>query len=160
LLPLTWVVVTAAAIGFTWLAVSSAIGTTSDDLRPTIAADATASVPVATGATEAVAPATGDTTSADTSSVRPSEPAKVPPAASSPYAAKPTATFAVAGGVVTVSCTGGSISLLSATPQAGYSVEVKNGGPEEVEVKFRSDEDSELRARCVGGQPVQHGGDG
>jgi hypothetical protein len=70
-------------------------------------------------------------------------------------------TFAVQGGTVAASCTGAAVSLKSAQPTNGWQVEVKDRGPEELEVAFRSDEDeTEVTIHCSGGVPVLHtGGD-
>lgn len=65
-----------------------------------------------------------------------------------------TKTFALVGGTVTFKCTGNVISLVSATPNSGFSVETEteNGG-QEIKVRFESDTHrSEIRASCVGGQ--------
>ncbi len=63
-------------------------------------------------------------------------------------------TFSTAGGVVTVSCTGTSARLVSASPASGYTMDVHESGPESVAVSFESgDHDSEISARCVDGRP-------
>jgi hypothetical protein len=83
----------------------------------------------------------------------------------------PTATTAVfmtrgGEGTVQVSCTSrGAITLVSATPAAGYRAQVGDTGPEKVEVRFVTvahggepgDEqvhDAELQVSCSHGQPV------
>ena len=66
-----------------------------------------------------------------------------------------TVSFNSAGGVVTISCQGAVASLVSATPNQGYTVAVMNSGPEEIEVKFASSSrDSEFHGRCLDGQPA------
>ena len=59
-------------------------------------------------------------------------------------------------GSVTVSCRGATIDLRGAQPNAGWSVEVGNRGPEEVEVSFhRGDGGAEVavHSRCRQGTP-------
>lgn len=68
-------------------------------------------------------------------------------------------TWSGSAGVVTTRCNGTRISLVRALPSAdGYVVEVKDRGPEEVDVEFegRGDEtvpETRVRARCVDGTP-------
>ena len=47
-------------------------------------------------------------------------------------------TLSVAGGQVSVRCTGATIALRIAQPDNGWRVEVDKSGPEEVEVRFRA----------------------
>lgn len=63
-------------------------------------------------------------------------------------------TFQLVGGTASFTCTGNAISLDSAVPAAGFSVETENedGG---IRVRFESDSHrSEIRAGCSGGQVV------
>jgi hypothetical protein len=53
------------------------------------------------------------------------------------------------GGTVVVSLQGGRLSLVSATPAAGYAVEVEESGPDEVVVVFEGGEGNEIRVRAV-----------
>ncbi|NUS51781.1 MAG: hypothetical protein HOQ22_12185, partial [Nocardioidaceae bacterium] len=56
-------------------------------------------------------------------------------------------------GYVSVRCQGSSISLQSASPDDGYSVDVRERGPEEVEVRFEGGEhEARVRAECVDGR--------
>ena len=61
--------------------------------------------------------------------------------------------------MLTAECRGSAISLVGVNPSAdGYAAEVKDRGPEELEVRFegRGDEDgneTEVTARCQGGVP-------
>ena len=60
------------------------------------------------------------------------------------------------GGKVTARCSGGDISLVTATPAVGFSVEVKDGGPQQLIVEFErggSERESRVRAICVGQAP-------
>ena len=64
-------------------------------------------------------------------------------------------TFGVPGGTVAASCTGATIALRSAQPRDGWRVEVKERGPEELEIAFRSgDQETEVKIRCSAGSPV------
>jgi hypothetical protein len=63
------------------------------------------------------------------------------------------------GGLVVAQCDGDAISFQSAQPDTGYAFDLKNGGPEELEVEFEGREDesgtsSSVTARCVDGVPV------
>lgn len=80
-------------------------------------------------------------------------PAPARPAAPPPAPASSPTTFNLVGGSATVSCGGGSPSLVAATPRPGYDVEhgFEDGGAT-LEVRFRSDtHDSRLDAWCTGG---------
>jgi len=71
-------------------------------------------------------------------------------------------TYTVEGGILTVACTGPSISLESATPSDGYQLRVDRSGPDRVEVRFESDGGgSRVEVTCVGGRPsaqIEHEG--
>lgn len=61
-------------------------------------------------------------------------------------------TWQGAAGSVTVRCDGSRVSLQSATPNNGYSVEIRERGPEEVEVRFEGDErEVDVEASCDDG---------
>lgn len=75
-----------------------------------------------------------------------------PPAGASDEVAR---TAVVAGGQVGAACRGGAVVLLFATPDDGWSVDVRSAGPEHVEVKFRrGEQETEVRTECVGGVPT------
>jgi hypothetical protein len=89
-----------------------------------------------------------------------------PPAPSSTTASSPQsgqagsnpsiATFTTDGGIVTVSCQGSTISLVSASPADGYTLAVRESGPAWVGVNFRSATGGrEVNATCKGGAPVE-----
>ena len=65
-------------------------------------------------------------------------------------------TWSGTGGTVTVACTGATLSLVGATPEDGYSVEVEKDGSH-LEAKFRRQGEDErevkVEARCSGGAP-------
>lgn len=76
-----------------------------------------------------------------------------------PSGAAVSTTWSGSAGVVTTRCAGTRITLVRALPSAdGYVVEVKDRGPDEVDVEFegRGDEtvpETRVRARCVDGTP-------
>lgn len=56
------------------------------------------------------------------------------------------------GGTVKVQCINSSVSLVSAVPASGFSVEIGNRGPLQVEVQFfSSSHQSQVSATCRGG---------
>ena len=64
--------------------------------------------------------------------------------------------MSVKGGTVVVEASGGSVSLVSAVPNPGYTVEVDDGGPDEVRVEFESDDSkSEVRVRWNDGWDIE-----
>lgn len=70
-----------------------------------------------------------------------------------------TSTRPTDGGTVAVSCTGRAAELVYATPAAGWSVEVRDSGPDRVRVRFELRGDGEereldVRAECPAGRPV------
>ena len=63
------------------------------------------------------------------------------------------------GGLVVAQCKGTTISRVSLLPDNGYQVELKEDGPDELEVEFEGREDesgssSSVRAVCADGVPV------
>lgn len=67
-------------------------------------------------------------------------------------------TWQGAAGVVVVACSGRSARLVSAQPTVGFQAELKDGGPDAVEVEFegtgsRDDDRARIEARCVDGAP-------
>lgn len=62
-------------------------------------------------------------------------------------------TWRGAAGSVTVVCDGARVSLRAASPANGYSVEVRERGPDEVEVRLESDDaETDVEVRCVGAE--------
>ncbi len=58
-----------------------------------------------------------------------------------------TASYQLVGGSVTISYSPGAVSLVSAIPQPGFSTDVKHAGPDEVRIRFESDDHaSDFRA--------------
>lgn len=66
-----------------------------------------------------------------------------------------TRAYQLKGGSVVIEFVPGRVTLRSASPKAGWSMEVKNRGPDEVRVEFESPSgDSDLRARWSSGRLV------
>jgi hypothetical protein len=65
-------------------------------------------------------------------------------------------TWTVTGGTVSVSCQAAAISLVYATPQDGWRVEIEKRGPVTVEVDLaREGQGIKLKATCVNGIPQE-----
>lgn len=65
-----------------------------------------------------------------------------------------TEAYDLTGGLVTVRYQGGSTTLVSAAPNSGFGVEVNDGGPDKVDVRFRSERhESRLVTRVRDGAP-------
>jgi hypothetical protein len=65
-------------------------------------------------------------------------------------------TWDSAAGSVVVACDGGTIAFRGAQANSGWSVDVRERGPEEVDVEFESSGDADdvrVEASCVDGQP-------
>jgi hypothetical protein len=77
-----------------------------------------------------------------------------PPSTTAPPA--PSATFATRGGVISVACTGSDVTLLSARPVSGFQVQVRDAGPEAVEVRFNGEgrDVGTVAAACAAGVPA------
>lgn len=64
--------------------------------------------------------------------------------------------WTVTGGVVSAACTGDAISLVYATPQDGWRIEIESRGPQKIQVELsRNDQGTKLVATCVGGIPQE-----
>ena len=119
---------------------------------PTLVQDPTAAPTSEPTASSAPTPAPIRPTTAPPVAVPP--PPVAPAPAPAPAPAAVARTWNVSGGQVAAQCTGSQIVLLSATPQNGWSLEVKHSGPEELEVKFRQgEEETSVHAVCVAGVP-------
>ena len=71
-----------------------------------------------------------------------------------PAATAVTEAYNLTGGVVTVRYRGSTVTLVSATPNSGFGVEVNDGGPSKVDVRFRAEEhESRLVTRVRDGAP-------
>jgi outer membrane biosynthesis protein TonB len=83
----------------------------------------------------------------------PNENPAPPAAAPTPAPTTSSMTFTLTGGTVTFTCTNDQISIASAVPAAGFSVESETeDGGQQAKVRFESDTHrSEIEATCVGG---------
>lgn len=85
----------------------------------------------------------------------PSDEPTVAPGPTGPATTPAVRTWPLPGGEISASCTGEDITLLSATPLEGWTVEIGSTGPERVEVELHSPSgEIEVRAECVDGIPV------
>ena len=75
---------------------------------------------------------------------------------STPPAIPVVQTWTVTGGTVSVSCQAAGISLVYASPQDGWRVEIEKRGPATVEVDLaREGQGTKLKATCVNGIPQE-----
>ncbi len=100
------------------------------------------------GATTSSSPsnqaATTTTTASPTSAASTSTTTTIPATTTTTTAptvpvATQTSSYQLIGGVVTISYSPGTVTFVSAIPQAGYGTEIKDSGPERVRVEFRAD---------------------
>ncbi len=121
--------------------------------------------PTPSTATTSAGPTPGSASAATPGSTASSSPRAVPPRAGTTEAdAAGGSTSGSSGevrrtwqgdaGAVVASCRGGTIALRGAQANAGWRVEVRERGPEELAVRFdRSEDEVEVQAKCGGGQP-------
>ncbi|MCV2393072.1 hypothetical protein OEB99_02010 [Actinotalea sp. M2MS4P-6] len=104
-------------------------------------------------------PSTDPTSSAPSHTATATTPPTSAPSTSTPTTPPPAAvaaTWHVTGGTVSVECRASSITLLYATPDNGWTVEIGSRGPEKVEVELhRSEQETKLVATCSGGTPTK-----
>lgn len=145
-----WLLVVALGSTLVWAVISRA----GDGL---MSAESPSSSPQPTGGATKL-PTTRPTITDDPTSTSPSASPTVstsPPPASAPARR----TWQGLGGTVSVTCRGNAVSLHSAQPDPGFTIEIHDRGPERVEVRFEgrdeeSESESQVRARCAGGVPV------
>jgi hypothetical protein len=65
-----------------------------------------------------------------------------------------TRAFTYPEGTVVVRFDGSGVTLVSASPAPGFSVDVESSGPPAVELEFEGDDDATFRARLEGGDLV------
>jgi hypothetical protein len=76
------------------------------------------------------------------------------PSSSRPQQVSVDRSVVVTGGAVGVRCTGSTAKLRYAQPAAGYTVTVKDNGPQRVEVEFTNpSRGTRVRAECSAGAP-------
>jgi hypothetical protein len=106
-------------------------------------------------------PPTAAVTSAPPATAGTTAPAATKTASSSYKPPAPPATpvvrnWTVEAGSVSASCTGQTISLLSASPADGWRVKIESRGPDRVKVEFVSGErETSVSGTCVAGVPQQ-----
>lgn len=126
--------------------------------RDTTARPSSPSSPTAPLSPSAASPSEGGDRDGPTRPVRPTrEPSSRDSAAPSPRPDREVRrTWDSAAGSLVVACRGESISLGGAHANPGWSLEVDDRGPEEVQVEFESSGDADdvrVEASCVDGQP-------
>lgn len=118
---------------------------------PSSAADPTTATPSTT--IESSSTSDGVTTTAASPSTTEAETTTTTSESSSSTNASQVSTVTTACGTLRVELVGSGIELVSTAPTGGVSVDVKDSGPETVEVRFRSDDrDCEVHAENRGGQ--------
>jgi outer membrane biosynthesis protein TonB len=107
-------------------------------------------------AEEANEPAEEANEPADIENEHPATPAPTaPPAPPTSQPTTSTQTFALVGGTVTVTCSGNAITLNSATPNTGFTIDKQENEDGQVEVRFRNDDhESRLQVACQNGAVV------
>jgi cytoskeletal protein RodZ len=97
-------------------------------------------------------PALG-TAPATTPNTVPRAPQASTPSPTTTTPAPRTKTYATTGGSVTVRIQGTSVTLVSSSPSAGFTQDVRSAGPDEVEVRFSNGQhESRVRVRFENGQ--------
>lgn len=121
------------------------------------AAASAAPAPTPTPAPSDPGPSAGPSGGGSPTSLPPAVPSghqAVRPTTAPPPAAQVVRTWPVTGGTVAASCRGATISLLYATPQDGWTVDVGSAGPDQVKVELKmSGQETKVTAVCVGGVP-------
>ena len=164
---LAWVAVVAAGSGVTWVVIDDA---GQQVLSETPVAAVPSAVPPVPGRTPHAhrtrhTPPSSAAGATATPSARPTHRPSVPPtdSAKPSHDASPTEppappaqqrTWRGTAGTVVARCTGPRVSLVSATPNDGYQVEVGSRGPAEVEVTFKGGGETQAKARCSAGAPL------
>ena len=174
---LAWIGVVALVSAVTWAAINAAgqeLLSQSDALptvrepatAPSVSTDTRLPTPTSDPATESpragspsASEPTRTATSGPTSTAQPSGPESSPgqssPSAGGSEGDGERRTWQGEPGWMTVRCDGGRrASLQSVTPNDGYRVEVRERGPEEVEVRFEAEErEVDVEAFCSDGVP-------
>jgi eukaryotic-like serine/threonine-protein kinase len=106
-------------------------------------------------ADEANEPADEANEPAENEDEQPAPPPTAPPTPPTSQPTTSTQTFSLIGGTVMVTCTGNAITLDSATPNAGFTIDKAENEDGQVEVRFRSDShESRLQVACQNGAVV------
>lgn len=146
-----WLAATAATGAVAWGAVRLAGQQTAEQaVRPMTARQVEALATSTSGPAPSSTTLTSATTSLPSTTTSPTTATSTsaPPASSTTTAPPVVTARRTRGGTVVVSLQAGAVSLVSATPAAGYAVEVEEAGPGEVVVTFEGAEDDEVRVRA------------
>lgn len=141
-----WIAATAAAVGIAYAGVSSVAGGVVDPLPPTAGLLPTASPDPTPSPTDPTSTAPGPTSPAPTD--RPSS----DPDTEGATPRAEVRSYALVGGSATLRYEPGRVSVVTAEPRQGFTVEVEGDGTAEVRVEFDSDAHrSRLRGAWEGG---------
>ena len=164
---LVWVVAAVAATGIVFAAVSSVAGDVVERPGPVLEAaldvedvprqvgeDSVSTTSPSTPST-ATSPSPSTSSPSTSTSVTSTSVASTSGATTSSLAAGNTKTFRLVGGWVRVAHASGVVTLDAAAPNSGFTMDVKQSGPDEVEVEFRgNDHRSSVEVEWAGGQLV------
>jgi hypothetical protein len=133
-----WVLVVTAGAALVWTVISKAGAGVAGELPATTVTPTVTS----TGSQPAPNPPSGSAAQSNSAPAPPTGPVR--------------RSWQGAAGVVVGECQGGAISLASARPNSGWSMEVDHeGGPEGLRVEFESGETRvRVEASCVDGRPA------
>jgi hypothetical protein len=136
-----WMAATAAAVGIAYAGVSSVAGGVVEPLPPTAGMPVTGALDDTPSPTSSPA-TTGPSATPGSTTTGPSSPAATPsPIASSPIAAAgEVRSYALVGGSLTLRFAPGRVTVVTAEPRQGFTVEVEGDGTAEVRVEFESDD--------------------
>lgn len=146
-----WCVTVAAAVGVGW----GAIELVGDDVGPGPSVTAPTTSPATTpAATSAPSAKPSRSPSARPTATRSATPAPTPRRTTAGPSVATVKTWTGTAGSVRVSCTGGVIKLIGATPADGWRVERAESGSD-VDVRFeRGESEVEVEAKCGTNGPV------
>lgn len=162
MLALSWLALVTGCIFLVWQAVAKAGESTGITAAPTLPTPSQQSPPNSRVNPQPGLPTSRSTTprskpvTLPTSTPKPNpKPTKGATAEISASPKSVTRSWSSNFGVVTARCQATKISLVSAQSNPPYQVKVEKYGPEELEIKFRGDENEiEIKSSCRGGTPT------
>ena len=153
-----WVLVVTAGATLVWTVISDAGSGVAGELpteTPASTGGQSASErPSPSGTPSQSASAASASPSASPSARRPGRRRRRPPRPDQPTADPVRRSWRGAAGVVVAECRGGAITLVSAQPTSGWTIEVDDTGPDDLRVEFENaDARVRVEATCAGGTP-------
>jgi hypothetical protein len=152
---LVWCGVVAAVATLVWVVISRAGAGVVPLAQPQ--ADETGSLPVPKGDSDREGPVSPGATLRPRQSVSPSSGATPPVVPSSPTVSTQRRSWSGSAGHVVAECTGPSVSLVTAFPNAGWRYALLSTGPTSLAVRFghgqEGDRSVTVTARCEAGAP-------